>query len=1030
MRPTTMITLHSLGASAIDTETGRLTPSSGVPFALALYLIIERDRRIHKELLRRMFCPSKNGHRGKSYFRQVLTKLRDHGFPIPLQTEEIRLPASFAKADFEDLESTITELYGGMTFLPNYKPTFSKQFKLWLADKRIQVHQSLSAHLLKLANVQCSIGEWEKARLLASRCLEIQADNEEARIIMSRSKMMLQKKKGIRRLKQLPLIGRKDVIKLVTPFVTGIKTADGSGGGGGFFLQGEPGIGKSRIATEAEKLARATGIHTESVKCQPGDEHTPLSIFMTLVPELQKLPGAAGCKEETVKSLLRITSHDPEAKQIQDSGEAEIIRAQIRMAVMDLVDAVVDEIPLLLVVEDVHWLDRASAKLLQDLAIWSRGGGKQMGVLLTSRRDYTTSMGLPVSTAIPVHTLAGLSDEATQKLALDIVNAHGRTMEDSYVERVASLSHGNPFFLHELIKHWVTTGEQQIKASPSLQMIMQERLNQLAPESLRTLQVVALFGKHVTQERVEFVMGYKKPEMVEPFNELGKAGILRSSGKDTITGLHDLYADEAIAQLALPAKKILHGLVGGVLERYLDGQPNSTSILWDCAEHFKEAGDVKKAKWTTIACAQHLTELGYHADAVEVYEKALKYCTDKRERLMILHELAKTQYAAGFHVGCKQSVIIAQKLLIELEPNTNIHNEFELLGFHATWKSSAAWQELVSRIQQCIKDDSADKIHKVYAASLAMRIATDLGSKAVIKSIYESIHDDLESIQNQEIVLEVKMIYETMCGSLQYAVQLAKQLRGTITQDHPIHRQIMIRSNCSIPHLRAGEFDDGRTYLEEALTLAEKYSLHKLMIFTGSKLIYNYLSLERYAEAKLVYTRIEKVKSHIYDEPTTYQFLLMLGEQAILEEADFTNITPATAEFPTELTEKEVLGNTKLEQIALHIHRKILEVQPSLLDDINGLLDEFLSRYEQLKDMGGQDYTAYVLIRTLQIIGREKQADKLLCEYVDRHRLELWPVHGRLAQELRVARIRLKKGQEQDGQIHQKLEYGESSANL
>lgn len=952
------------------------------------------------------------------------------------------MPRDFATVDYETLtgndagSACMTVLEGDIRFLPEYHPGFSERFTDWLDEKRDHVHRKLVNQLLALAKEQRIRHDWQKVDAIVSTCLQLQPFNDEAVYLKAETMAIHGDKKGSLKLlkdharklgaqarsvpshalmariaeripenpytamRRAPLVGRKDSVRQLHAFVDrGIRS-----NGGTFFLWGDAGIGKSRLVEEGERYAVVAGATVTSVKCQPGDAQTPLSVFMNLVPRLQELPGAAGCNDEVKRNLSRITSYDPEVERVQDPDAAEILKAQIRMSVMDLVDAVTDEQPIVLVVEDIHWIDQHSAKLLQDIGSWS--SNRQMGIILTSRKDYKESTSLPVTSAITQCQLTRLDEDETKELAHEIISSLGsRGLDGSYLEQIVSVSEGNPFFLHELIKHWIDTGERHV-VPPSVQVILQERLALLTSGALRTLQVVAMLGKHCTLERMSYVLDYKPYEMLDVFEELGVAGMLVVEGKE-VRSRHDLLSTEAISKFALAAKKLLHRRIAGVLEREIEGRP-STSLLWDCAEHYKESGDINKARWLTLSCARHLTELGYQRDAVDIYKQSLAYCTNDMDRLKVIPELAKAQAACALWTECANTTKQAQSLMSQENYNTNHHNSLEILELHSIWRAYRTNDhELLQRIIQCIRDDNSTETHKIEAACLGMKIGAILGDIDTMKCIHTDIYHVLADEPQDTIAkLTTKLIYECTCGDKNQAIKVANTLIEVAKTTDDQAKRLNAFSHCALAFRRYGDVNAAENLLLEVLTICNRYQLRDILTYTAIQLIYFYLDNENVRAARQIYSIIEKYELETDINSADYILIINIRDRINLQEDELLNKYPKPLLNILERIKDRSTGSAKMETLSIYIHSCIL--QDDYPENFISLLGTMKDLHIDLRSTGGQDYETLMLTRGMYKVGLTKMADKLLCEYIDTYRTDKVPIPKNMACYLAEARIRLK----------------------
>jgi hypothetical protein len=195
-------------------------------------------------------------------------------------------------------------------------------------------------------------------------------------------------------------------------------------------LRGEPGIGKSRLLAEASRKARERGIAVLAATGVQSEAHLPFAgLHQMLRPVRERAVELPPLQREALDAAFGLT----------DEVAPEPYR--IAMAALDIVSDVAAERPVLLVIDDAHWLDRPTADVL---AFVARRIESDPVLLLAAVRD-----GYPGGLAeagLPEHRLTGL-DDATAAALLDAA-APGLplTMRSRLLREAA----GNPLALLEL----------------------------------------------------------------------------------------------------------------------------------------------------------------------------------------------------------------------------------------------------------------------------------------------------------------------------------------------------------------------------------------------------------------------------------------------------------------------------------------------------------------------------------------------------------------------------------------------------
>ncbi|MEO8095479.1 MAG: AAA family ATPase, partial [Pseudolysinimonas sp.] len=221
-----------------------------------------------------------------------------------------------------------------------------------------------------------------------------------------------------------PLFGRDSELRLITSLLDGIRKA-----GAALVLRGEPGIGKSRLLAEAIALARERRM---AILTTSGVQSESRLAFSGLHQLIRPLRSAAATLPPAPRAALDMA--------LNLGDEAVPGNFRVAMAVLDLLSDVATDAPLLVVVDDAHWLDRASSDVL---AFVARRLESDPITLLVATRDGS-----------PALTDAGLRelrlDALGPEVAAELLDASARDLTTVMRERLLSDAAGNPLALIEL----------------------------------------------------------------------------------------------------------------------------------------------------------------------------------------------------------------------------------------------------------------------------------------------------------------------------------------------------------------------------------------------------------------------------------------------------------------------------------------------------------------------------------------------------------------------------------------------------
>jgi len=253
-------------------------------------------------------------------------------------------------------------------------------------------------------------------------------------------------------------------------------------------------------------MAELQGARLLTIGTQPSSRTQALFAVSELVDGLLQMPGAIGCAPAALECLRAISSPVPVSEpslSLDADGEARF--AMVRWSILDVLDAILSEGPLVIHVDDAHQLDAQSQAILQDAL---RTHANRPLLLLFTMRQPELSDAERFSrlvAASTVHDLLPLSDVSCGLLVQRFCAVKEETLDDATRERIIQLSGGNPFFLVELLKHRseLVTDDLPI----TVQALLEDRLGRLSPTALTVLRAAAVLGLSSTVERVNLVRG-------------------------------------------------------------------------------------------------------------------------------------------------------------------------------------------------------------------------------------------------------------------------------------------------------------------------------------------------------------------------------------------------------------------------------------------------------------------------------------------------------------------------------------------
>ncbi|TQJ50207.1 LuxR family transcriptional regulator [Phycicoccus sp. SLBN-51] len=253
-------------------------------------------------------------------------------------------------------------------------------------------------------------------------------------------------------------MGRADEVAAIDAFL-----ARASQDGAALVVTGEAGMGKSTLLQAASVRAtarwrahvrRVSGAQFEQQLSYSGLHQLLLADATDPAAELMTLPDAHRGALEAALGLRVGAAPD---------------RLLLTSATLALLRRLSAEAPVLLVIDDLHWLDRASAGALSLVA--RRLAGSRVGMLLAQRSGTETFFD---RAAVPELRLAPLDDDA----AMDLVRVLHPGLHPSVRHRIVSEAGGNPLALNELRRGITAAQESGADALPTT-LVLSDRLRRI-----------------------------------------------------------------------------------------------------------------------------------------------------------------------------------------------------------------------------------------------------------------------------------------------------------------------------------------------------------------------------------------------------------------------------------------------------------------------------------------------------------------------------------------------------------------------
>jgi predicted ATPase len=380
-----------------------------------------------------------------------------------------------------------------------------------------------------------------------------------------------------------PLVGRADELAMIRSLVQ----EAAAGRGAVLRISGEPGIGKSRLATEAVDLARRRGLSTYSGACRSlGPEFSYLvwrPIWRDLLgvdpssslnDQQAALVSRFGTRAPLFAPVLNLPLRDSELTfPLDPQARAELLHSLL----LDVLREQAMSAAVVLLLEDCHWIDPPSRTLLESLA--RNLVDRPVLFVLTARPTDAEPYPLEALARLPHFTQITLRElptgnavELARQRVRQLYGPGGELPADT-VNRVIDRSGGNPFYLEELLSLVHARGPRLVGAvdlPDSVERVVMARVDRLSEGEKAVVKVASV----MRQFRAEWISrcypaAGPPDEVARHLGRLDDLGLTRLQAnalEPEYTFRHAITQEATYQSLTRRFQKMLHGRIAEYLE--------------------------------------------------------------------------------------------------------------------------------------------------------------------------------------------------------------------------------------------------------------------------------------------------------------------------------------------------------------------------------------------------------------------------------------------------------------------------------
>jgi len=683
-----------------------------------------------------------------------------------------------------------------------------------------------------------------------------------------------------------PFVGRGRELELLLDAFERIK----AGRGQAFSITAEAGVGKSRLLYEFRKAVSNEDVTFLEVKClsySKGVAYHPVIDILKSNYDIREGNGDSEITEKVKTGLKAIGADEVstlpyllELLSVKDSGID-----KIPMSPEARKDRIIETLnrnvhkgselrPMIIAVEDLHWVDKSSEDSFKDLL--DSITGARVFLIFTYRPEFVHTWG-----GRSYHSQVNLNRLSNRESLAMVSHLLGTEEIDRDLEElILEKTEGVPFFIEEFLRsnkdlkiiekienrYRLAKDIKKITIPSTIQDVIMARVDSLPEGAKEVLQTGSVIEREFSYELIKRVLELPEQDLLSHLSALKDSELLYERGiypQSIYIFKHALTHDVVYNSILTKRKKHLHEEIGNAIEElYKKNIDDHYSIL---VEHFIESENYEKgAEYSRLAGKKALKSASF-TEAI-AHTKKRVFCLEKLRRTEDIQRriidartaLANCLIPLNRHHEAKEAVAPIADLALELNYQRRLPAIYTAIGIYSLWVDEDYPKAFKYLNDACKISEQIGDLLSLYFANFYLGWTHSWNCEFEKALQYFNKSVELSVLASDQIEMSFAkgaIIFGnyTFNGKIDLAYQTSKELLQIAEETGDIFIRGVAYSTYGLSCYFKGLFDEAEDYLLKGLALCEKNAQASLIPWVYLFLGDTYFELDKHMKVKEYY---------------------------------------------------------------------------------------------------------------------------------------------------------------------------------